>query len=135
MLTPDERPLVVEDAAATLFAPDDAVALDDALWLEVKTVSQHTIEGPNARYSTELLSTVRADVTKLAKDDGVLHAALLIVLFVESPLVSEHDLGVWADRCLERGLPIGAPCVREFAITDRMGNANCCAALYPVHHL
>jgi hypothetical protein len=135
VLTPDARPLVVSERKATLFEPDDAVDLEDAYWLEVKVVAQYTEEGANASYSSQLLSTVRHDVTKLSKDDGILHAGLLIVLFVRERAVAEHDLGIWQDRCLERGLPIGAPYVRAVPITDRLGNGVCYLALYPVSHL
>jgi hypothetical protein len=135
VLTPDERPLRQPDAAATLFDSPEAVDLDDALWLEVKTVAQFTPEGPNRGYGSQLLSTVRRDVTKLSKDAGILHAGLLIVLFVQNDHVADHDLRIWQDRCLNRGLPIAAPCLRQFPIADRMGNALCAIALYPVRHL
>jgi hypothetical protein len=135
VLTRDGLPLRHPDAASTLFDPADAVDLDDAFWLEVKVVAQYAGEGPNRNYASQLLSTVRDDVTKLSKDPGILHAGLLIVLFVHEPIVAEHDLGIWQDRCLERGLPIAAPSVRSFPINDRIGNAVCAAALYPVRHL
>ncbi|MBT8485743.1 MAG: hypothetical protein HKO59_13770 [Phycisphaerales bacterium] len=132
VLTNDGRPLRVPDRRATLFDDPDAVDLDEALWLEVKVVLQHTEEGPNARYASSLLSTVRQDVAKLSKDDGILHAALLIVLFVADAMVAEHDLGIWQNKCLDRGLPIGAPYRRTREITDRLGNRACVIALYPV---
>lgn len=135
VLTPDGRPLVVSERRATLFDAPDAVDLEDAYWLEVKTVAQYTEEGANANYSGQLLSTVRHDVTKLSKEDGILHAGLLIVLFVRERMVAEHDLRIWQDRCLERGLPIGAPYIRSIDITDRLGNGVCYLALYPVSHL
>jgi hypothetical protein len=134
LLTPDHRSLAVTERRATLFDPPDAVGLEDAFWLEVKVVAQYTEEGANATYASQLLSTVRHDVTKLSKDDGILHAALLIVLFVRDVTIAEHDLGIWQDRCLERCLPIGAPSCRSMAITDRLGNSVCYVALYPVAH-
>lgn len=134
VLTHGGRPLRTDERHATLFDSPDAVALDDAFWLEVKCVAQHTIEGPNASYSSQLLSTVRHDVTKLSKDPGILHAGLLIVLFVQHPRVAEHDLAIWQDRCLARGLPIGAPCVRVVEMNDRIGNGCAVAAVYPVMH-
>jgi len=135
VLTKDGRPLRIPDAKATLFDEPGAVDLEDGFWLEVKTVAQYTEEGPNVHYSSQLLSTVRYDVTKLSKDETILHAGLLIVLFVADPVVAEHDLGIWQDRCLRRGLPIGAPCLREIPITDRLGNCVCSIALYPVSRL
>lgn len=135
VLTRDKLPLRQPGQPATLFDPAEAVELDDAFWLEVKTVAQFTPTGPNRTYGSQLLSTVRRDVTKLSKDSGVLHAGLLIVLFVENDHVADHDLRIWQDRCLARGLPIAAPCLRQLSIADRMGNALCTIALYPVRHL
>jgi hypothetical protein len=135
VITPDGRPLASPEAQGTLFIDPDAVDLEDALWLEVKAVQQFQPEGPNAGYSGQLLSTVQQDVRKLSKEPHILHAALLIVLFVAEPAVAEHDLRVWQDRCLERGLPIAAPYLRGLPITDRHGNAWCALALHGVAHL
>lgn len=135
VLTPDNRPLQDLQAVATLFDDPNAVPLEEAFWLEVKTVAQHTPEGPNVAWTNELLGTVRADVAKLANDPDIFHAALLIVLWVESIEVAEHDLCVWQDRCLGKGLPIAAPSQRVISIQDRLGNAHCVLRVYPVRHL
>ncbi len=135
VLTPDRRRLRPPEAKATLFDPRDAVDVDEAFWLEVKVVAQFLVEGPNANYAGQLLSSVREDVTKLSKDRTILHAGLLIVMFVADAGVAEHDLRVWQDRCLAAALPIGGPCVRTLPITDRLGNRVCTTALYPVSHL
>jgi hypothetical protein len=135
VLTPDSRPLREPDAKATLFDRSDAVEPDEAFWLEVKLVAQFTEEGPNRNYASQLLSGVGHDVTKLSKDRDILHAGLLIVLFVHDAIIAEHDLGVWLDRGLQRGLPIGTPSVRMMPMTDRFGNGVCAIAVYPVSHL
>ncbi len=134
VLTPDDRPLQIPETAATLFEDQSAVALEDAFWLEVKVVSQFVEEGGNGAYSSNLLSTVREDVTKLSKDRGILHAGLLILLFTATPEIAEHDLGIWQDKCLEKGLPIAAPCSRTIPISDRRGNRFCTIRIYPVRH-
>jgi hypothetical protein len=134
VLTPDDRPLHDPDAAATLFDDPEAVQLDDAFWLEVKTVAQFNETGANATWASELLSSVRNDVAKLAADPALHHKGLLIVLHAASDEVIEHDLGVWQDRCLEKGLPIGAPWRRRMPLLDRLGNTVCAVALYPVHN-
>lgn len=135
VLTPDNQPLTAEESRGTLFDSPQAMALDEAFWLEVKVVSQFTLEGPNANYSSQLLSCVRQDVNKLAKDPGILRAGLLIIMFVRDEIVADHDLNIWQDRCLARGLPIGAPSIRRIPINDRHGHGFCVIALYPVSHL
>lgn len=135
VLTPDGRGLCPTERRATLFDDPDAVDFEDAFWLEIKVVAQFTEEGANGNYASQLLSTVSRDVTKLSKDTGILHAGLLIILFVRDPIIAEHDLGVWQDRCLERALPIHAPSRRSFSITDRLGNATCALSLYPIGKL
>ena len=132
VLTPTDGELRAPERRATLFDAPDAVDLDEAFWLEVKVVAQFTEEGANPQYASTLLSAVREDVTKLAKDEGIAHAGLLVILFVAERAVADHDLGVWEHRCLDRGLPIGAPSRRSVEVTDRLGNRWCCLALYPV---
>jgi hypothetical protein len=108
------------------------VGPDEAFWLEVKIVCQFTPQGPNQRYASQLLSTVRQDLAKLSRNPGILHAALLIVLFADTRRTVEHDLAEWLDRCLRRGLPVGSPSLRVFDVTDRLGNGVCAVAAYPV---
>lgn len=135
VLTEEARGLRHPDAEPSLFDDPEAVELDLALWLEAKVVHQFQIDGANAGYGSQLLSTVRHDVTKLSKDPRILHAALLIVLFVRDIAVAEHDLKIWQQRCLDRGLPIGAPYRRRVELTDRLGNGLCVVELVPVHHM
>ncbi|MHC4217406.1 MAG: hypothetical protein ACYSU7_03015 [Planctomycetota bacterium] len=132
VLTPGDRELHDPGREPTLFDPPDAVAPDEAFWLEVKVVCQFTPEGPNHRYTSQLLSTVGEDVRKLGRNPGLLHTGLLIVLFAEDQPTVGHDLAAWLDRCLQRGLAVGAPSIRTFEITDRLGNGVCAAAVYPV---
>ncbi len=132
VLTHEDKALKMPDEAPTLFDPADAIPLDEAFWLETKLVAQYTIEGPNGNYASQLLGPGRQDIRKLSKDPNILHAALLIVLFSQDERVAEHDLAQWLKRGLDRGLPIGSPSLREFAVTDRLGNGLCAVALYPV---
>ena len=134
VLTPSGRSLGAPDQATTLFDPPDAVDLDDAFWLEVKVIAQYTCDGPNHNYTSQLLTPARKDVRKLSKDHDTHHAGLLIVLFSQDERVAEHDLAQWLHRALERNLPVQSPSLREFAITDRLGNALCALALYPIAH-
>jgi len=135
VLTPDGRPLLEPEAERTLFGDDQAVPLEAAYWLEVKTVAQFTIDGPFARYSAELLSPVSQDIRKLSGDRLIFHAGLLLVLFTADRSTAEHDLGAWESRCLDRGYPVAPPLVRHIPIADRLGNAHLAVALYPVRRL
>ncbi len=133
VVTPDARPLRDPELAGTLFATAvDAVDADEALWLEIKTVAQFEQAGPFKRYASELLSTVSADLAKLARDEVIRHAALLIVLFTADDATAEHDLTAWHHRCLDRGHSVHTPAKRTFPITDRVGNAACTVAVFPV---
>jgi len=132
VLTPAERELHEPWREPTLFDPPDPVALDDAFWLEVKVVAQYTQEGPNGRYSTQLLTDASQDVDKLSRSPGIFQSALLIVLFAHDQDTVEHDLAAWLDHCLRHGLSVHSPSVRSFGITDRLGNHRCGLGLYPV---
>lgn len=135
VLSPSQRPLVDPEAEATLFSPEDALALESAYWLEVKTVSMFTTEGPFARYSAELLSPVRRDIRKLAQDPLIYHAGLLLVLFTIDAQTAAHDLAAWEQRVYSKGYPVAPPIVRQTDITDRLGNGHMAIALFPVRRL
>lgn len=135
VLTPDDAPLADPHAEDTLFAAADAVPLEAAYWLEIKTVSQYTTEGPFARYSAELLSPVKADVRKLARDVMIFHAGLLLVLFTETRDVAEHDLQTWLMRCMQQGYPVAQAVAAYQPITERLGNGHMAVALFPIRRL
>lgn len=132
VLTPDGAGLVDPAAEATLFADRQACELEAAMWVEIKTVAQFTVEGPFKRYSAELLSPVREDVKKLAGDKLIYHAGLLLVLFTADAATAEHDLLAWERRCLDRNYPVAPPIARAFDLTDRIGNGRCSVALFPI---
>ena len=133
VLTPGGRPLATPEKSRTLFDPIDAVALQDAFWMEVKVVAQFTTRGPNRRYSS-LFGAVRRDIAKLSKEPGISHAALLILLFAQDERIADHDLEVWRSQCRDKGHRLGAPALRGVSVGDRLGNALCKLALYPVYH-
>lgn len=136
VLTPDNRPLAQPDVANTLFEPKNAVNLCDAYWLEIKTAAQFTAESePNSRYTAELMQPVRQDVSKLARDEAILHAGVLLLLFSAESRIALHDLDIWRDQCIAKGYPIGAPALRIVPITDRIGHTCATIAVFPVHHL
>lgn len=132
VLTFDGRPLRDPESRRTLFETPDTADVNEAYWLEVKVVAQYTVDGPNARYTSQMLSPVRRDVVKLAKDRFIYHAGVLLLLFIEDERVAAHDLEVWMDQCLRRSLPVGAPAVRGVPLANRLGNAHAAIAVVPV---
>ncbi|MCH2143094.1 MAG: hypothetical protein MK077_08875 [Phycisphaerales bacterium] len=134
VITPEGRALQDPEASKTLFEDPNATPLSEAYWLEVKTVAQFTSSGPNRAWASELLSTVSKDVAKLARDQRIFHAGLLILLWTADIETAQHDLSVWEERCLLRNLPIGMPAQRHIKIQDRLGNACGVISLYPVRH-
>ena len=135
VLTPDGRTLMEPDVETTLFEPPDAVVLEAAFWLEIKTVSQFTTEGPFARYSAEMLSPVSQDIKKMAGDALIYHAGLMLVLFTADQHTAEHDLVAWESRTLKKGYPVAPAITRGFDLVDRLGNGRCTVALFPVRRL
>jgi hypothetical protein len=132
VLTEGGRALAEPGRDPTLFDPPDAVALEDAFWLEIKLVGQYAEGGPNPRYTSQLLTEAKRDVDKLASSPGIRNAALLIVLFAEDMRVADHDLALWLTRCLDAGLPVGSPAFRSFPIADRLGHRHCALGVFPV---
>jgi len=132
VLTHRGLPLRDREVRGTVFDTLEAEDHADAYWLEIKTVAQHETSGPFRRYSAELLNPVQKDVRKLWSDGVIRHAGLLLLLFTETVEVAEHDLVVWHDRCLRKGLPIGTPAVRGLKLTDRIGNAWCSVGVFGV---
>ncbi|MCW5776903.1 MAG: hypothetical protein KIS87_10730 [Phycisphaeraceae bacterium] len=125
-----------EEAAANEPMPADAVPAGEAVWLEVKAVGQFTyvegFAGPNRRYSAELVGGPLADARKLAADCAIRLAGVLVVLFTADAETAGHDLHALVHKALDRDLPVGAPILDGFDLTDRIGNARCTVALVPV---
>lgn len=135
VLTHDGLPLREPGLRDTLFDNVPAADLDEAYWLEIKTVSQFEKTGPFRRYSAELFSPVAQDIRKLWSDSLILHSGLLLVLMTADQVTAEHDIGVWHQRCLDKGFPVASPALRGFAITDRIGNGWCAAAVFGVRRV
>jgi hypothetical protein len=133
VLTADRLPLDEDGRQLGLFAPRTRSAVEDALWLEVKTCAQFVEGGGGNRgYATQLGAPLFRDVRKLASDPRIHHAALLLVLFTAARDVATHDLDAWLALASARALPVGEPRVAHLPIGDRFGNALCTAALFPV---
>ncbi len=132
VVTPGGLPLADEVPQADLFAPRRTVALGDAMWIEVKAVAQFRELAPNRAYAQALQGRVWKDVEKLASDPQIVHAAVLLIVFTADAVVADHDLGVWASRASQRGLPLWPRVQRGVQIGDRIGNRLCTLALFPI---
>lgn len=132
VVTPRGLPLVDEAAQLGLFAPGQAVALADAMWIEVKAVAQFKALAANRAYASALQRPVWRDVEKLASDPQIAHAAVLLILFTADATVAAHDLAVWAGRASQNGLPLWPRVERSLAIGDRVGHVLCTLALWPI---
>jgi hypothetical protein len=122
VLTPAPGPLRDPEVRGTLFDDPQAWDPEEALWLEVKLVTQFTTAGPFRGYAKELMNPVAADVKKLWRDGRIMHAALLLLLWTASRETALHDLQAWHRRCLDRGFPLSLPVCRGFELTDRIGH-------------
>lgn len=122
-------------AAELLAPPEGSLPPEEACWIEVKTIGQHTytdgLAGPNRSYSSQF-NTCLADIRKLAAARAIDQSALALVLFNESPAVAEHDLTAFMHKCLDRTLPVADLWREPFPITDRIGNNTCTVALIRV---
>ena len=132
VLTRDPLPMRDPLIRGTLFDDQPASDIEDAYFLEVKTVAQFEAEGPFPRYSAELLSTVTKDISKLHRDAHLIHCGLLLVLFTADEATAEHDLQAWIERAWSKKYPVQPPARRGFAITDRVGNGWCEVAVFAV---
>lgn len=126
LTTQPGEPLLDPLLAGTLFG-HRGLHPAEALWIEVKTVHQFGltsgVAGQNPAYSAEWLAAAASDVRKLAGEEAIAHAAVLIVAFTLDEPTIEHDVLAFAHRCLDKGFPIGAPVRRSFRIADRLGNS------------
>lgn len=105
----------------------------DVCWLEFKVVGQFAYRdgtpGPNAKYASELVAALR-DVTKLARDPGIVHGWLCVLLFARDEATARHDLHAAAQAAIGKGTPVVDTHVRAWPIPDRIGNGVASAGLY-----
>jgi hypothetical protein len=125
-----------EEPAADRRGTQDAAKPEDAFWLEVKLVAQHGLEGgvlgPNRTYASELTRGPLTDLSKLAADERIAHAATLIILFTDTQATARHDLSILLHKCLDRDLPVCSPVMRHVPVLDRLGNSVCTLCLIGV---
>jgi hypothetical protein len=108
---------------------------ESAFWLEIKLVGQFTntsgVPGPNLAYAGEITRNPIADLRKLADDDRIRDAGVLLIVFTADEATARHDLTILAHRLLDMNIPIplGGPLTRSFPIPDRIGNTLCTVCL------
>ncbi|MCA9279569.1 MAG: hypothetical protein H6815_00935 [Phycisphaeraceae bacterium] len=130
--------------ADTLFAGSSVEAVthkgladpSDCFWLEIK-LARALITGergvrPNPGWSKELIQLPISDVEKLAEDPLIERSALAILAFGPDERTVCHDLDIALTRALDRGVALRSPIIRGQPITDRIGNAWCSIAVWPV---
>ena len=132
VVLPEDLPIRDPNVKGTLFDNQSALDIEEAYFLEVKTVAQFEMDGPFKRYSAELLGAVAKDVRKLCRDVKLIHGGLMLVLFTADEATARHDLEAWYDRVLRKKHPVQPPAMRGFEITDRVGNGWCQVAVFNV---
>lgn len=111
----------------------DLASPAEAYWLEVKAVGQfefvHGVPSPNHAYAGALNAAITGDLAKIAGQEAIRRAGLLLILFTAAADVATHDLGVALHRAIDRGVRFREPRLAMFPIRDRIGNAACTLAL------
>lgn len=104
----------------------DEVTSDDAAWIEIKTVAQTTyrdgVPVPNGSYASELVRGPATDLKKLARNEGIVHAAALIVLFARDAETIRHDLSLVGHKLLDKNIELEDIVIRDAPMADRVGN-------------
>lgn len=132
VVTDDARAIRAPDDEPSLFAPTNAVPLEEALWIEVKSARLYHGEGPNPRYMAELLGAPSEDIVRLGTAADVRHAMFALVLFARTEEEGRAHLAEWERAMRSEGLPLGTPRVRGVAIADRIGHSACLVAVAEV---
>ena len=132
VLSPAGRPLRVDAGPPSLFDPPDGCPPGEGLWVEVKVAAQFREGGDrHGGYGSQWRQSVVADLRKMAADPLVREAALLLVVFNESPAVLEKDLALFEDLLVRKDVLAGFRQVRAVPIQDRIGHRLCTAAVWP----
>jgi hypothetical protein len=132
VLSPPGRPLRLDAAPPSLFDPVDACDPKEALWLEVKVAYQFREGGDrHGGYGAQWQQSVVADLRKMEAEPLIREAALLLLVFNESPAVLAKDLELFEDVLVRKEVLAGFRQVRGVPIQDRIGHRLCTAALWP----
>lgn len=130
VLTPKGMALVTTEAPQ-LF--EETCEPEDAFWLELKVAHQLLpVSRRNPRYGAQWRSAIVQDLRKMKADRRIVHAALALVVFTDTQVTVDKDLGLFETLLEGEALLSGFRVVRTFAITDRIGHGFCSVAAWPL---
>ncbi|HMO25974.1 MAG TPA: hypothetical protein PKB10_06860, partial [Tepidisphaeraceae bacterium] len=113
-----------------LFAPTNVCPPARALWVEMKIA--HQFRSPGVRhggYGGQWRGGVVDDLRKMEQDPLICHAALLLIVFCESPELLEKDLDLFESVLVRKEVLAGFRQMRQTELWDPMGHR--IAALSP----
>jgi hypothetical protein len=132
VLTPLGRPLRLDWAPATLFDSPHQCEPAAALWLEVKIAYQYRAGGVrHGGYGAQWRQAVVDDLRKMEADPLIREAALLLIVFNESPDVLNKDLELFETMLMRKEVLAGSRHVQTVPILDRINHRLCSAAIWP----
>lgn len=132
VLTPRGLPLRLDSKPPTLFDPPGFCPPEEALWLEIKCAYQFREGGArHGGYGAQWRKGVVDDLRKMEAEPRIHEAALVLVVFNESPEVLANDLDLFETVLAEKEVLAGFKQVRSIPIWERNGHRICTVALYP----
>ncbi|HEV8293452.1 MAG TPA: hypothetical protein VGP94_16055 [Tepidisphaeraceae bacterium] len=132
VLSPKGCPLKLDFVPATLFDNKQACPPSDALWLEVKAAYQFREGGiRHGGYGAQWRSAVVEDLRKIEAEALIREAALVLIVFNESPEILDKDLDLFETVLAQKEVLAGFRHVRSIPILERIGHQLCTVALWP----
>ena len=132
VLTPKNCPLKLDFLPATLFDNKQECPPSEALWLEVKAAYQFREGGiRHGGYGAQWRSAVVEDLRKMEAESLIHEAALVLIVFNESPEILDKDLDLFETVLAQKEVLAGFRQVRSIPILERIGHRLCTVALWP----
>jgi hypothetical protein len=132
VLSPKDCPLKLDFAPETLFDPKNQCSPSQALWLEVKAAYQFREGGiRHGGYGAQWRTNVVEDLRKMEAEPLIREAALVLIVFNESPEILDKDLDLFETVLAQKEVLAGFRQVRSIPILERIGHRLCTIALWP----
>jgi len=132
VLSSKNCPLKLDFAPETLFDSKNQCGPSEALWLEVKAAYQFREGGiRHGGYGVQWRSAVVEDLRKMEAEPLIHEAALVLIVFNESPEILEKDLDLFETVLAQKEVLAGFRQVRSIPILERIGHRLCTIALWP----